>query len=258
MARARRGRPPERLTAQHEGINFLAPLDFGTLLYIARDEDGSGPWLWALDIATRSAQRVPSGVNQYTSVASSRDGRRVVATVVNPSASLWRVPLLDRAADERDAALYPLPVPAGFAVAPRFGGEALFYLSARSTADGLWRVEGRQASHVWRAVDGSVFDPPAISRDGQSVALVVRQRGKRRLWIMSADVPGVERSRPRSTSRASQVRPPSSGLRMVNASSLLAKTVKGRRCSKSLQTAATLNALSAEHGAIPSGRPTDP
>ena len=73
--------------------------------------------------------------------STSRDGRRIVATVANPSASLWRVPLLDRLADERDAQPYPLPEPTGIALAPRFGGTSLFYLSARGTA--RRPVEGR-------------------------------------------------------------------------------------------------------------------
>ena len=91
------GGSPEQLTTQHAAVNFLAPLDTRTLLYVARAEDGSGPWLWALDVERKVARRVPSGVDQYTSVSASRDGRRIVATVANPSASLWRVPLLDRA-----------------------------------------------------------------------------------------------------------------------------------------------------------------
>ena len=107
------GGSPEQLTNQHAAVNFLAPLDARTLLYVARAEDWSGPWLWALDVERKVARRVSSGVDQYTSVSASRDGRRIVATVANPSASLWRVPLLDRPADDRDAQPYPLPVPTG-------------------------------------------------------------------------------------------------------------------------------------------------
>ena len=48
------GERPEQLTNQHPDVNFLAPLDLRTLLYVARAEDWSGPWLWAFDIETRS------------------------------------------------------------------------------------------------------------------------------------------------------------------------------------------------------------
>jgi hypothetical protein len=99
-------------------------------------------------------RRVPSGVDQYTSVASSRDGRRVVATIANPRASLCRAPLLDRIVDEHDVRPYRLPVPTGRALAPRFGGASLFYLSARETGDGLWKVQDGQASEVWRNTSG--------------------------------------------------------------------------------------------------------
>ena len=83
------GGAPERLTSTHAAANFLAPIDASTLLYTARAGDGSGPWLWALDVARKASRRVALGLDQVTSVAASRDGRRVVATVANPSAVLW-------------------------------------------------------------------------------------------------------------------------------------------------------------------------
>jgi Tol biopolymer transport system component len=180
------GEPPERITNQHLAINFLAPLDGGRVLYIARGEDRSGPWLWSLDVASGISKRVPSGVDQYTSVSTSRDGKRIVATVANPSASLWRVPLLDRPAEEGDVRRYPLPEPPGMALAPRFGESSLFYLSARGTGDGLWKVQGGTVSQVRRSVDGAMSEPAAVSPDGR-VAVVIRREGTRRLAIMSDD-----------------------------------------------------------------------
>ena len=134
-----------------------------TLLYVARAEDRSGPWLWSLDVESGVSRRVPTGVDQYTSVSTSRDGRRIVATVANPSASLWQVPLLDRPAEEADAHPYPLPDPTGMALAPRFGAAALFYLSARGMGDGLWKVEGGTASQVRPSVNGAMSEPAAVS-----------------------------------------------------------------------------------------------
>jgi serine/threonine protein kinase/Tol biopolymer transport system component len=185
------GGPPERLTQLHAAVNFVAPLDDRTLLYTARAEDWSGPWLWALDVERKVSHRLPLGPDQYTSVAASRDGRRVVATIANPSANLWRVPLLaDRPAEERDAQRYLLPAPTSRALAPRFAGTSMFYLSARGSGDGLWKVANGQVSEVWRGVDGALFEPAAVSPDGTRVAIVVRQDGKRRLTLMSADGTG--------------------------------------------------------------------
>ena len=182
----RTGGAAEPVTSQHLAINFLAPLDSRRFLYVARAEDRSGPWLWSLDVETGASTRVPSGVDQYLSVSASRDGRRIAATVANPSASLWRVPLLERQTGERDAELYPLPVPTGFAFAPRFGPQSLFYLSERGTDDGLWKIKDDRASQLRRGVDGPLSEPPAVSRDGR-LAVVVRKQGRRYLSIMAAD-----------------------------------------------------------------------
>jgi Tol biopolymer transport system component len=179
------GESPERLTEQHTDVNFLAPIDRRTVLYVAHADDRQGPWLWAFDVVTRVKRRVSSGLEQYTSVAASRDGRRVVATVANPTASLWRVPLLNRLADDRDAEPYPVPMVR--ALAPRFRGTSLFYLSTRTAGDGLWLAQDGQSFEVWKGVDGALSEPPAVSPDGRRVAVVVTQQGKRHLAIMPAD-----------------------------------------------------------------------
>jgi serine/threonine protein kinase/Tol biopolymer transport system component len=181
------GDMPERLTHQNAPLNFLAPIDSRTLLYVARAEDWSGPWLWALDVETKITRRVTAGLEQYTSVSASRDGRRVVATVARPTASLWRIPLLDRVVEDRD--VQPYPVRTERALAPRFGGTSLFYLSlsARGTGDGLWRFQNGEAFEVRKGADGVLSEPPVVSPDGSRVAVVVRKQGRRQLAIMSAD-----------------------------------------------------------------------
>jgi Tol biopolymer transport system component len=180
------GGPPERLTEHATEVNFMAPLDTRTLLYVAREQNRLGPWLWALDVEHRVTRRVSTGLGKYTSVSASRDGRRVVATVANPTSSLWRVPLLDRQAEDRDVQPYPLPTTR--ALAPRFAGTSLFYLSASGAGDGLWRRDqDGQASEISKGGDGGLYEPPAVSPDGSRAAIIVRPAGKRHLSIVTAD-----------------------------------------------------------------------
>jgi Tol biopolymer transport system component len=195
------GGPPERLTEQHRAMNFLTPLDARTLLYVARAEDRSGPWLWTLDVDRKVTRRVNSGLDHYTSVAASRDGRRIVATTANPTASLWTVPILDRLAEDHDVSRHP--VTTAPALAPRFGGKSLYYLSPRGTG-ALWRFHDGQASEVWKgAANQELSDPPAVSPDGLRVAVVVRQEGRGRLTVR------------RSRSKGRQGRALSTGHRMA-------------------------------------------
>ncbi len=178
------GGPPQRLTHHESFVAYPAPIDPRTVLYVARDRDGSGPWLWALEVDHKVTQRVSFGLEQYISVAASADGQRLAATVANPTASLWSVPLGDRPAEERDVKSFPVPTVR--ALAPRFGGSALFYLSSHGTGDGLWRLQDGQAIELWKGSEGALLEPAAVSQDGRRVAIVLRKSGKQRLQALAA------------------------------------------------------------------------
>jgi Tol biopolymer transport system component len=179
------GSHPERLTQNNTDVAYPTPVGKRTVFYVARDEDGSGPWLWAFDLKRRDSRRASIGLEQYTSVQASADGRKLVATISNPVAGLWTVPILDRVAEEQD--VKPFPVPNVRALAPRFGGSSLFYLSSLGTGDGLWRLRDGQATEIWKGADGALLETPAVSPDGGRVAIVLRRGGKRQLHILSSD-----------------------------------------------------------------------
>jgi Tol biopolymer transport system component len=179
------GGQPERLTQSNKYIGFPTPLDSRIVLYVADDRDGSGPWLWALDVEGKVTRRISFGLERYTSVAASVDAHRLVAAVANPIANLWSVPILERIAEEHDAKPYTLPNER--ALMPRFGGKFLFYLSSQGGGDGLWRLEDGQAAEVWKGSAGALLEPPAISGDGGRAAIVLRRNGKQSLWVLQAD-----------------------------------------------------------------------
>ena len=180
------GGTPERLTKHNTDVSYPTPISPSTLLYVAHDEDGSGPWLWALDVDRKLTRRVSFGVEKYMSVSATPDGNRIVATVANPSAGLWSVPILaDGVAEEAD--VKPFPLRTAQSSAPRFGADTLFYLSSLGAGDGVWRFDNGQSTEIWKGVDGSVLAPPDASRDGQRVALVLRRDGKLRLHVLAAE-----------------------------------------------------------------------
>ena len=179
------GRNPERLTQINTDVAYPTPVGDRTVFYVARDEEGSGPWLWAFDLKRRDSRRVSVGLEQYTSVQASADGLKLVATISNPVAGLWTVPILDRVAEEHD--VKPFTVPTKRALAPRFGGSSLFYLSSLGTGDGLWRLRDGQVTEIWKGADGALRETPAVSPDGGRVAIVLRRNGKRQLYVLSSD-----------------------------------------------------------------------
>ena len=74
-------------------MTFPTLLNDRTLLYLATDDEGYGPWIYAMDVERRIPHRIFAGVDPYTSLAASADGRRLVATVSRSTARLWRVPI---------------------------------------------------------------------------------------------------------------------------------------------------------------------
>jgi serine/threonine protein kinase/Tol biopolymer transport system component len=178
------GGDPERMTNRNADMRYLAAIDDRHIVYTSPDQDGAGPWLWILDTATRRTQRISSGLEVYSSVDASGDGRRLVATVSRPTANLWAIPLRMQVVEEADAK--PLGLPVVRAYAPRYGGSTLFFLSSRGGGDGLWRYDNGQVAEVWRGVDGALLEPPAVSADGKRVAIIVRKQGRRTLTMLSS------------------------------------------------------------------------
>jgi eukaryotic-like serine/threonine-protein kinase len=178
------GGAPERLTEQYRDVRYPTPLDTRTVLYVARDETGGGPWLWALDVETKARTRVSVGPNRYLSVSASADARRLVATIAKSTASLWSIPILNRVADDRDVTKYELTPARAFA--PRFDSTSLFYLSSTGSGDGLWRAHGGTTVEIWKSSDGVLSDPVAIASNGR-IAVTLRSRGRARLVLVSPD-----------------------------------------------------------------------
>ena len=73
-------------------------------MYLASDADGSGPWLYSMDVERRIPHRLTSGLDRYTSLAASADGRRLVVTLASPKRTLWRLPIADSPAEASAAA----------------------------------------------------------------------------------------------------------------------------------------------------------
>ena len=183
------GGEPEQLTHLNTDVAYPTPLDERTVLFVARNESGAGPWLWAYDVQTRTSRRMSSGLEQYTAVASTVDHRRLVTSVVNPQVNLWSVPIAADTVNEKDVEAFA--VPTARAQAPRFGGGSLFYLSSRDGADGLWSYRDGEALEIWKGSEGALQAPAAVSADGKSVGFAITRSGKRQIHVAAADGTGL-------------------------------------------------------------------
>ena len=179
------GGSPERITSLNGHVIYPVLLDPRTLLYLASDPDGSGPWLYGMDVERRTPHRLTSGVDRYTSLAASADGRRLVVTLASPKRTLWRLPIADALAGASAASQISLTTGTGFS--PRLGPNYLLYVSSTGTGESIWKLGNGTGTELWSGQGARVFGGPAISRDGKYVAFSVRQHGQTVLYVMQAD-----------------------------------------------------------------------
>ena len=179
------GGTPERITSHSARVTHPVLLDRRTLMYLAGDADGSGPWLYSVDVERRIPHKLSSGLDRYTSLAASADGRRLVVTQASPKRTLWRLRLADSPAEAPAPARISLTTGTGFS--PRLGGEYLLYVSATSASESVWKLANGTGTELWNGVGAQVFGGPAISPDGRSIAFSVRQHEKNVLYVMQAD-----------------------------------------------------------------------
>jgi Tol biopolymer transport system component len=179
------GGTPERITSQNERLSYPVLLDRRTLVYLANDPDGSGPWLYSVDVERRIPHRLASGLDRYTSLSASADGRRLVATVASTKTTFWRVPIGDSPAELPAAAPIPLTTSTGFS--PRLGPNYLLYVSATGTTESIWKLANGAGTELWSGQGSRVLGRPAISADGRHIAFSVRQHGQTLLYVVQAD-----------------------------------------------------------------------
>ena len=179
------GGTPERITSHNGRVIYPVLLDRRTLIYLASDSDGSGPWLYSVDVERRIPHRLTSGLDRYTSLASSADGRRLVLTPASPKRTLWRLRIADSPAEMSAPARISLTTSTGFS--PRLGPNYLLYVSATGTSESIWKLVNGTGTELWSGLGARVFGGPAIAPDGRYIAFSVRQHGQTLLYVMQAD-----------------------------------------------------------------------
>ena len=179
------GGKPERITSHNGRVSYPVLLNRRTLMYLASNSDGSGPSLYSVDVERRIPHRLTSGLDRYTSLAASADGRRLVATRASTKRTLWRLRIADAAAAAPPAA--QLSLTTSTASSPRLGPNYLLYISETGTGEGIWKLANGTSTELWSGQEARILGGPSISPDGHSVAFSVIQQGKTILYVMEAD-----------------------------------------------------------------------
>jgi Tol biopolymer transport system component len=173
----------ERITNHNSRVTYPVMLDRRTLVYLATDADGSGPWMYVVDVERRLPHRINSGLDSYTSLAASADGTRLVATVANPRTSVLRMPLA-----QAGNAPSPAPTPIlSNAASPRIGRDFILYVSWRGERQGIFSFSQGTSREIWSSLQARIMGGPAIAPDGRHIAFSAEETGRTALYMMDAD-----------------------------------------------------------------------
>lgn len=179
------GGTPERVTFHAAQVSYPVFLDATTLLYLATAPDGTGPWLHGMDTRRRVAHRIGAASEPYTSIAASRDGRRLVATKATRRTALWRVEIKAGIASRAQAQRIALPAAGGHS--PRLAGNAVLLVSP-SDGSGLRRLgAGGRAVKVWHDTRSRLIAAPAVDPRSGRIAFAVVRDGRTYLHVANAD-----------------------------------------------------------------------
>jgi dipeptidyl aminopeptidase/acylaminoacyl peptidase len=159
-----------------------------TLAFLKEESRGNGLTLHLLDVETRKVRTVRSGLERFTSLASSRSGQQLVATVSTQRSSLWRMPVSAGAAVRQAERLR---TSTRGSTSPRRAGDELLYLSTSEEGSGLWRSGSASASELWSPARGSVRGGVAMEPGGSRIAFPVLLNGATRLYMGNADGTGM-------------------------------------------------------------------
>lgn len=179
------GGTPERITSHNTRVIYPVMLNGRTLMYLASNADGAGPWLYSMDVEHRIPHRLTFGVDRYTSLAASADGRRLVLTAASSQGTLWRLRLGGSTTGPSDAT--PTPLMAGQGFSPRLCGNSVVYIAENGPGESVRRLSDGVSRELWNGGDSRIIGSPAISPDQRSIAFSVIQHGKRLLYAMQAD-----------------------------------------------------------------------
>jgi serine/threonine protein kinase/Tol biopolymer transport system component len=175
----------ERLTFHHTRVTYPVPLDARTVLYLATDADGSGPWLYVLDVALKRSRRVSIGLERYTSLAANADRTRLLATVADSRSDLWRI-TVDSDGPPWGTAEQIAPVSQS-ASAPRFGPGYIAYVSSGGARRGIWKYMNGTATELWGDASVDRVGTPSISPNGRRIAFTVERGGATQLYAVDND-----------------------------------------------------------------------
>lgn len=178
------GGTPERISFFDTRVTHPVFLDDHTLLYLATERDGAGPWLYAMNIDRRDPHRVSTGIERYSSLAANADATRLVLSVSSVKSTLWRV---DIARPSLSPHATRIALPGSHASAPQVAPGVLVYVSAEGGRSGIWKLTDGTASELWSDRNSRITSAPAIAPDGRSIAFVAETGGHARLHLLHND-----------------------------------------------------------------------
>jgi Tol biopolymer transport system component len=174
----------EPILATARRAAFPFPTADGNGLVYAANPDSVELSLWWRDLRTGRDVRLTSGIGEYTHPALSRDGQRLVGTVLDARQALARVALTF----DRPVTLEPITDGYSGDIDPVWSpdGSRLVFSTSRTGQRTLWAMLADTQKPTPITNGDAIDERPAFSPDGQQIAFASGRGGRRGVWLVSA------------------------------------------------------------------------
>ncbi len=163
-------------------------IDAHTLLYLASGSDGSGLWLYDLNLKQRIPHRFSFGLEHYSSLSANASGMRLLATVDDSQSSIWSVPFgMGAGMSAGQLASQPASLGPAAALSPRVGADFFVYVSACAGLHGIWKSVAGQSHKLWSNAHAIIVSAPVLDRDGRQIVFTVVEGERTVLKVMDID-----------------------------------------------------------------------
>ena len=173
------GSAKQVMAPQPKALRSVNWLNRSEILALIPDEDSGGSQIWRMG-AGSPARRLTNGINEYSQIGLTADGRTLLANSVETEDRIWTAPAPGTSRTEP----VRMALPVGSYSHPVWTPDGRVVFAGQSN---LWLASVDGAERKPLLAERVIASEPEVSADGRFIVFVITRPGSRNLWRTGID-----------------------------------------------------------------------